>query len=198
MKILFLGRRYLYFRAFEGVVRELARRGHHVHLAVEHDDLEGRPALVDALTAAFPTVTCGYAPARAEDDWAWVAGRLRLGLDYLRYQHPLFDDAPKLRDRARERTPGGFVRAGEAVRRYGRWARRPLAALVRHLERAVPDDPAIGGFLDEQRPDAVLITPLIDLGSSQIDYLRAAKARGIATAMCVWSWDHLSSKAYIR
>ena len=44
----------------------------------------------------------------------------------------------------------------------------------------------------------MLLTPLIDLGSSQIDYLRAARALGIPTALCVWSWDHLSSKALIR
>ena len=44
----------------------------------------------------------------------------------------------------------------------------------------------------------MLLTPLIDLGSSQIDYLRAARELGVPTALCVWSWDHLSSKALIR
>jgi hypothetical protein len=44
----------------------------------------------------------------------------------------------------------------------------------------------------------VLITPLINLGSSQIEYQRAARRLGIPTALCVWSWDHLSSKALIR
>ena len=42
------------------------------------------------------------------------------------------------------------------------------------------------------------MTPLVDLGSQQIDYLRAARQLGIPTALAVWSWDHLSSKAYIR
>ena len=198
MKVLFLGRRYLYFRNFESVIRQLAARGHHVHLAAERDDIEGRPPLIDALLAEFPTITCGDAPSRQDDDWTWVAGRLRLGLDYLRYQHPLFDDAPKLRHRARERTPGLFVAIGESVRRRARWARRPVAALLRRLERAVPEDSAIRAFVEEQRPDVVLLTPLIDLGSSQIDYLRAARALNIPTALAVWSWDHLSSKALVR
>jgi hypothetical protein len=198
MKILFLGRRYLYFRNFESVIRELAGRGHQIHLAVERDDTEGRPALVDALTSEFANVTCGYAPSRSDDDWSWVASRLRLGIDYLRYQHPLFDAAPKLRERAHERTPGLFVAIGDGIRRYARWMRRPMAAVVRRVERAVPDDPAIAAFIQAQRPDVMLITPLIDLGSSQIDYLRAARLLGIPTAMCVWSWDHLSSKALIR
>ncbi|MEQ1731964.1 MAG: hypothetical protein ABL982_26625, partial [Vicinamibacterales bacterium] len=69
---------------------------------------------------------------------------------------------------------------------------------MRHLERAVPDDDHIRRYLEAQRPDLLLITPLIDLGSSQIDYLRAARDSGVPSALCVWSWDHLSSKALIR
>ncbi len=66
------------------------------------------------------------------------------------------------------------------------------------MERSVPEDPAIRAYLEARRPDIVLLTPLIDLGSSQIEYLRAARALRIPTGLCVWSWDHLSSKALIR
>jgi len=117
-----------------------------------------------------------------------VANRLRLGLDYLRYQHSVFDTARKLRDRSRDRTPGVFVPLGRAVRAAGGWSRRLASGLVRRIERAVPDDPAIRAYLEAQRPDVVLLTPLIDLGSSQIDYLRAARALRIPTGLCVWSW----------
>ncbi len=50
MKILFFGRRFTYFRNFDSVLRELASRGHVVHLAVERETDEGRP-LVDGLVA---------------------------------------------------------------------------------------------------------------------------------------------------
>lgn len=198
MRILFLGRHFTYFRNFESVIRALASRGHAVHLAVERDETLGGRALVDALVAEHPQVTCGEAPQRSDDEWAWIATRLRLGLDYLRYQHPLFDDAPILRERSRARTPQAFVGLGDAVRRHARWSRGAVSAAVRRLERAVPVDPAVRGFIEAQRPDLVLITPLVDLGSSQIDYLRAARALRVPTALCVWSWDHLSSKALIR
>jgi hypothetical protein len=198
VRILFIARRFLYFRNYESVIRTLAERGHEIHLAVERDDTEGAPAFVDALTRTCPNITCGYAPVRENDDWSWMASRLRLGLDYLRYQHPLFADTPKLTDRSRERTPGGFVRLGALVRRSAGWARRPVSALVRRFERAIPEDASIRAFVESQRPDVVLITPLVDVGSSQIDYLRAATALRIPTALCVWSWDHLSSKALIR
>jgi len=198
MKILFLARHFTYFRNFESVLRELASRGHRLHLAVEQDESLGGTKLVRSLVEAFPNVTAGVLPDRPEDDWTWTAVRLRLGLDYLRYQHPVFDRAYKLRERSRGRTPGAFVTLGDAVHATGGWARRSAEALLRRLERAIPETPSIHAFVQQQQPDVMLLTPLIDLGSSQIDYLRAARALGVPTALCVWSWDHLSSKALIR
>ena len=151
-----------------------------------------------ALASEFPSITYGEAPGRADDDWSWVVNRLRLGLDYLRYQHPVFNSARKLRDRSRDRTPGAFVTLGRVVRRTGGWSRRLASGIVRGIERSVPEDPAIRAYLEGQRPDIVLLTPLVDLGSSQIEYLREARALRIPTGLCVWSWDHLSSKALIR
>src|SRR5437764_203327 len=97
MKILFLGRHFTYFRNFESVLRELAARGHQIHLAVEQDESLGGTKLVNGLVEEFPNVTAGVLPERPEDDWTWTATRLRLGLDHLRYQHPVFDRASKLR-----------------------------------------------------------------------------------------------------
>ena len=198
MRILFLGRHYTYFRNFESVLRGLAERGHTIHLAVERDETFGGLSMVQALASEFPSITYGEVPGRADDDWSWVVNRLRLGLDYLRYQHPVFDTARKLRDRSRDRTPGAFVALGGAVRAAGGWSRRLASGIVRRVERSVPGDPAIRAYLEGQHPDIVLLTPLIDLGSSQIEYLRAARALRIPTGLCVWSWDHLSSKALIR
>lgn len=197
MKILFLGRRYMDFRNFDSVVRELAARGHHVHLAAERANAEGLP-VVEKLAVERPTVTYGESVPREPDASSWAARRLRGGIEHLRYQHRMFDDTPKLRDRSRERTAGVFVSLGDKVRRYAPWSRAPLTGLLHWLERATPESRAIRDFLTEHRPDAVLITPLIGLGSSQVDYLRAARSLGIPTALCVWSWDHLSSKALIR
>ena len=45
----------------------------------------------------------------------------------------------------------------------------------------------------------MLFTPLIGVvASPQIDYLQSAKGLAYPTALCVWSWDHLSSKAILR
>jgi hypothetical protein len=197
VRILFVGRRYTYFRNFDSVVRALAARGHQVHLAVEREGSEGRPP-VEQLAKDYPNVTFGAAPESSGDDWRWAASRLRHGLEYLRYQDRMFSDTPKIRDRSRERTPGAFVTLGDAIRRYAPWSRRPVSALVDWFERAIPEDQVVRAFVESQRPELLVITPLIGLGSQQIDYLRVGRALGIPTALGVWSWDHLSSKALIR
>jgi hypothetical protein len=198
VKILFFGRHFTYFRNFESVLRGLAERGHHIHLAADRDEAVGGLQLVQGLAATYPNLTYGDAPPRAADDDAWVASHLRLGLDYLRYQHHIFDQALTLRERSRDRTPAIFITLGRIARRIGEPARRLLVGLIRKLERYVPEDPTIREFIASHAPDVVLITPLINLGSSQIEYQRAARGLGIPNALCVWSWDHLSSKALIR
>jgi hypothetical protein len=197
MKILFLARRYSYYRNYDSVIRSLAARGHVLHLAVDRENPEGLP-FVEQLAAENPNVTYEELPPRAGDDWTWLAGRLRHGIEHLRYQHPMFDDTPKLRARSAERTPGGFVRLGEFMRHRASWARRPVIALLDWLERAVPENPDFRALIERHQPDVVLLTPLIGLGEQQIDYLRAARSLAIPTGLAVWSWDHLSSKAIIR
>lgn len=198
MKILFFGRHFTYFRNFESVLRGLAERGHHIHLAADKDETLGGLNLVQTLAATYPNVTYGDAPLRAVDDDAWVSTLLRRGLDYLRYQHRFFDAALTLRERSRDRTPAIFLTVGRIVHALGEPAQRAVVAVLRTLERSVPEDPAIREYIASHQPDVVLLTPLISLGSSQIEYQRAARGLGIPTALCVWSWDHLSSKAVIR
>ena len=99
MKILFLARRYSYYRNYDSVIRSLAARGHVLHLAVDRENAEGLP-LIQRLAAASPNITYEELPPKAGDDWTWLAGRLRHGIEHLRYQHPMFDDTPKLRARS--------------------------------------------------------------------------------------------------
>jgi hypothetical protein len=66
------------------------------------------------------------------------------------------------------------------------------------MERAIPTDPSIDQFIRSQKADLVLVTPLVDLGSSQVDYVRSAKRLGVKTGLCVCSWDNLTNKGLIR
>jgi hypothetical protein len=192
VKILFIARHFTYFRNFDSVIAGLAERGHVVHLAADREEALGGRELADRLAEQRPTVTVGFAPIRDFGRYTRLARALRLGLDYLRYSDPRYDTMPKLRQRAYARTPA-FVLA---------LARLPFRAattrLLERLEEAVPVQRGVDEFIRAHKPDLLLVTPLIELGSPQIDYLRAARELGVRTALCVWSWDHLSSKALIR
>jgi hypothetical protein len=193
MTVLFVARHFTYFRNFESVVAAMAARGHRVHLAADREEALGGRELVDRLAARFPgQVTVGFTPILQWGRYRRLSGALRLGLDYLRYSDERYETTPKIRERAYERTPF-FVLA---------LARLPFRGLVtralERLEQAVPRQKGVDAFVNELQPDVLLITPLIELGSPQLDYVRAARAHGIRSALCVWSWDHLSSKALIR
>jgi hypothetical protein len=198
MRILFVARHYTYFRNYDSALRELANRGHDIHLAVQLGDATGGEQAVKALAEECPRITFGEFPSDEEDDWRRLSRKLRLGLDYLRYLDPFYDDAPLRRVRARERTPQALVSLAEPPIGAGPAWRKRVGRWLHALDLAIPPPRHVVEFLQEQRPDILLITPLVDLGSQQIDFLRAARSLGIPTGLCVWSWDHLSSKAYLR
>ena len=198
MKLLFVARHFTYFRNYDAALRELAARGHRIHLAVERRESMGGEAAIEALTREYPNITTGMVPERRADTWSGVSRRLRLGLDYLRFLDPWYDDAPLRRVRARERTPQVLIAlASPPVVGGERW-RRWYGGLLHGLDAAVPPPDSIVTFMAAQKPDAVLVTPLVDLGSQQIDYVRAARQLGIPCGLAVWSWDHLTSKARLR
>ena len=98
MRILFVLASPEYLRFYDAVLRELVARGHDVSVAVNHvkeqkqarvEDLEGVHAL-------------GLLPAR-KDRWARLATNLRGTVDFLRYLHPDYADAPALRDRMKRK-----------------------------------------------------------------------------------------------
>ena len=199
MRVLFAALHYGYFRNLESVVDELARRGHDIHLTAERQDsaLGGRD-IVERLSTQHRNVTFGMMPRR-ERAYFFLASKIRLSLDYLRYLRPEYAQTPALRLRARTRTPRGLLKALHVPLLGGSAGRRTIARMLDGIDHALPPSPAIERFLDEQRPDLAMITPLVGVvASSQLDLLRSVRARGVPAAVCVWSWDHLSSKAIIR
>ncbi|HEY3093404.1 MAG TPA: hypothetical protein VGJ52_09915 [Vicinamibacterales bacterium] len=195
MKVLFFARHYSYLRLFESGISELARRGHQLHLSADREESMGGRRMVERLAEQYPNITLGTTPGRAPGAWAEFARRLRLGIDYLRYLDPRYSETPHLRARARDRAPRSVVAIAE---RLGPGGRDGFARVLRTLERGIPPSPELERCIAGQHPNVVLVTPLIELGSPQMDHLAAAKALGVRTALPVASWDHLSSKAVIR
>ncbi len=198
MKILFLVRHYMYVRYFESAVAELARRGHHIHISADKWELTGGQGLVERLAEQHPTITIGWTPGREQGAWLELAKTLRLGLDYLRFLDPRYADTPHLRNRAAGRAP----RALRGVLRLpvfrGERGRGVVARTLGWLERGIPRSRTLDAFIHEQHADVVMITPLVELGTPQLDHLLSAQAAGTRTVLTVGSWDHLSSKSVLR
>jgi hypothetical protein len=198
MKILFLARHFSYLRLFESAIAELADRGHVLHLSADREEELGGAGMVERLAVRYPNVTVGWTPGRQSRAWAELARKLRLGIDYLRFLDPRYDTTPRLKARSEERTSQAVRWLARLPMFRGADGRRTLGWLLRQFELAVPRSRELEAFYREQKPDVVLITPLVDLGSPQIEHYMSARALGLRTVLCVGSWDHLSSKSLLR
>ena len=202
MRILFSMRTPTNTRNFESTLRELADRGHDVHVAFERlkKRQPGQSSQIDGLCASTPRITQGMAPIPAKTDRAYsLAQSLRYGADYLRYREPRYRDAHKLRERAAERAPAWSKRIGgwPVVRTEG--GIKAASRTIRFAERLVPQDDRFERYLREQAPDVVLVTPLVHVGpQGQVELLRAAKRLGIPSGLMVHSWDNLTNKGLLH
>jgi len=199
MKILFYVSHFGFLRNFEPALRLLGERGHTVHLLADRQDRLGGTRTIDNLTAAAPgAFTSSYVPSRKGDPFHLLSLKLRLSLDYWRYLEPRYDRAKSLRERAARQAPGTAVKLAGLPVLGSRPGLAMLRAAARRAERALPAGRVPASVLDELRPDVVLVTPLLYFGSPQVDFVRAARDRGIPVCHCVGSWDHLTTKGMIH
>lgn len=187
-----------FVRNYAPALRLLAERGHRIRLAHQRNRGRGEDALAERLAREYPdAISVGEAPLAGAGPWPALTAILREIVDFVRYFDSRYSRASALRQRTADRVPGWF-RIFSAARLLGD---RGVHALLRTLlaaDAAIPADPAIRAFVEAQRPDLVVVTPLVDFASQQVDYLKAARALGIPTALGVASWDNLTNKGHIR
>jgi hypothetical protein len=200
VKILFCMAHAGYVRNFELVMRSWAARGHDIHVLLERMEkrnLPGHADLLADLQAEYANITSGQSPDWRDAEWPTVGVALRHAIDYLRYIEPPFDGAAKLRERAARRAPAWLRRlAGLPVLRGPRCLRIARASL-QLAQRTIPLSPPVVETVTAHRPDVVVVTPLVELGSKQGEYIRVARALGIPTCLPVASWDNLTTKGLV-
>ena len=190
MNVLFSAGHFGFLRNFESTLRLLGARGYRVHLVADRRDQTEGQRMVDALTGDFPAFSAEVLPYSKQRAWYPLATGLRATLDYWRYLQPAYDQSPELRGRAHKQAPRIAIAA--------RTLRHVAAAPVHRVEQAIPLRPEVEALFDRVRPDVLVLTPLLYFGSQQPDYVRAARARGIPSVLCVGSWDHLTTKGLIH
>jgi hypothetical protein len=198
VKVLFCALHFGYFRNFESAIAALAERGHRVHLAADEPDVLGGQALVEGLAARYPTVTFGWAPSLDGQPWFALARKLRLASDFLRFHDEPFTSFRKTRQNLTHQVPRVVRRIAESAIGRSVAARKTLVAALRAAEALMPISDDSRRFIEAHDPDAVLLASVSVWRAPQSDHLRAARALGRRTGICVFSWDHLSSKAFLR
>jgi hypothetical protein len=197
VKVLFCALHHGYFRNFESVVAELARRGHSVHLAADEPDMLGGQTLVERLAAEHPTVTFGFAAPLDGQPWFGLARKLRMGADFVRFHDGPFASFPKTRHNLTNQVPRVVRRLVDTVGTSAA-GRRTLVAALSTAEELMPVSETSRQFIESHDPDVVLLASVSAWRAPQFDHLRAARALGRRTGICVFSWDHLSTKAFMR
>jgi hypothetical protein len=194
-RVLFSAETPLSLTSFQSVVAELGRRGHEVTIAIHSERETGwRDRLLAEIAA--PHVTIERAVAPAPDRWLELAADVRSALDLFLFLGPRFNETYRARAWRRAPRPASALARTRLCSSPG--ARRLVSSGLTLAERALPTNPEIERFLADRRPDVVLFTPYLGLRSMQPEFLRAAKALGLRTAICVKSWDNLTSKSLVR
>ncbi len=140
----------------------------------------------------------GKLPDAFDQAWEGVATAVRLMQDYLRYFDPFFNQSPRLLARAEKRVPGLLRKVIAVPARTGQLARDVLGSVLRSMERVIPTPTSVNTYLEQQSPDVLFVTPLVDFGSQQVDYIKSARRLGIPSIHGVASWDNLTSKGLVR
>jgi hypothetical protein len=184
-----------YLRFFDSTIALLAGRGHQTHLVVD-EAAEYKPVGLSG-TAALPLASVSViAPARTF--WSDTAKAFRAVVDVARFLHPDYAHAAVLRERIRRKVlPAGLGWLG-AARRMPAGALDALLRFLRVCERALPVDPRIRRTLAATSPDLVLVSPLVEAASPQVDWIKGARQQGIPAAVAVASWDNLTNKGLMR
>lgn len=194
MKVLFLAHNLGKTRHFEGVIRELTDRGHTVVITAAHK--RNKPLKLGAFRDNS-RVDVVSNPVRRVDEWERFVRPLRQARDYVRFLDPTYAQADKLAARARSYAPPGWPARLESARMLG-YRRRLVKRALEFAETLVPSERYYELFILSHAPDVVLVTPLIDFGSYQTDYVKSAHRVGVPVAFLPFSWDNLTNRGLVR
>jgi hypothetical protein len=179
-----------YLRNFESSIAALLDRGHRVTLLVEHRN--ALAPIIQRLSrhAGFEIRITPPVASR----WDALGLRMRGARDYWHYFDPHYEPVPVMKERVGIVAPPRVFRLHAAPAKL----RSAISQVVGQVERRLPIPAAYVKQLHDVAPDVLLLTPLIYLESSQVQWLRAAKKLGVPTAFCVHSWDNLTTKGILH
>lgn len=199
-RILFAMSHAGFFRNFERTVDHLTEAGFDVdlvfskrHKAITIDDY---PSLKDGKYRVVP-VDFG------KDRQMKRTYRRRVYRDVLFYSRAEFRDASSLRDRFTDHQKGHISRPLyrlmlKAFEMLPADLRSRLDDRFEKIEARTPPHEAALQVIDDTKPDIVVVTPLVHFFTHEVEFVKAAKLRGIHTVLAVASWDNLTNKGVVK
>jgi hypothetical protein len=194
-KILFVTPSPEYLRYYDSTIRLLADRGHRVSLAIGHQK-EKKHARLDGLVGTEVRFA-GFLPKRT-GLWRVLSSDIRGTMDFLRYLDPDFVNSPALRDRMKRKALPWFLHGLDRLETLPRLRLKRALGWLAAGEAAVPCQRGITAFLAAESPDLLVVSPLVEAGSDQVELIKSARRLGIPAAVGIASWDNLTNKGLLR
>ncbi len=194
MRVLFALGSIRHVRHWADTLRELCDEGHTVRIVIDRiqrantSDRSLRELLAEHGNCSYETM----ATPRRTPNYR-VQRRLRDLLNYGIYFEP--GHPSRCRAELARQKMHGWARKVAANPVGGRvLVSRPFRRAVAAALTRFPVDPEVTAQVQSFNPDVVFASPVILQHSSEVEYLRAAKALGIPTVTGVLSWDNLTTK----
>jgi hypothetical protein len=207
MKVLFAIRSPGFIRFFEPTIRELGADGHTIEVVCHYYRQAALETLKEIDRAAHETLQTfeaelpgfRWGPAlRRNDRWRRPLFAARKLLDYSSYLTPGRQASRMVVDRTQGYLPAQVRHALRFRPLHALLGQPGLHSALRQFERIVPPDTAITAWLQHNRPDVVVASPVLMPASDEVEYVKAAERLGIPTLVAVMSWDNLTSKGTLH
>lgn len=202
MKFLFVLRHMVYFRFFEGAIRELAAQGHTVHVTFSKDVSKKGATVSDRAILQCARDYPDRITYGENEDVTAQTGAVR----YLKYMlRHLAGYTIYLDQEYQPRSPILMTRWRGSFPPKTRWltgtrpmmwllSRRWARPMLQWFERRLPVKASLVAWLDSFRPDVVIASPYVQTDPEEVEYIKAAKKLKIPTVVAVASWDNLTNK----
>lgn len=185
------------FRFFDNTIRYLAQNGNVVTLSIVKIEKEGirtdaalsaciddvgitmypeilrRHRLLRTLLTFSRGIVSYHFASQPEHPWSAINNTKRI---YASIPYPWRFWVKKV----------GLIRKLVLTERFLRW--------MKFIERSLPPSKRIIQLIEKEQPEVLVAAPFIYLDSIELEYVKAAQALGIPTAVAVTSWDHLTTK----
>jgi hypothetical protein len=195
LSVLFVLANLKYLRYFQATLELLVERGHSLTLLLVKAPVEARECEWVEQMRRHANFADHQVDHFADDRYHKRAVRLRRTIEHVRLLDPVYDRGQLYRRQKAAKRTERWIHAARLSRLLrARWGRRLVSALLVLVDRAVPPPPQVVRYLDEVRPDVLVVGDNGRPGSRLSSYVVAAQARGIPAALAVATWDFLTTR----